>query len=536
MAPPRNSDSADWLQPPVAQEGLGHYVEVVRERIWVIVLAVGLTVFVAMAYLATADKVYEAEADLLITPVPSEDPLLASLGLIRESSDPTRDVETAARLATTVDVAERAASQLGLSTPPRQLLGRVAAEPVAQSNIVALTARAPTAEESAELANAFAAASVAERTEALHEQIEALLPDLRERADQQQTPALAGDPLQAQIARMETLLSGTDPTVRVETEALPPLSAVSPRPAMTLAGALLAGLVLGVGGAFALQTLDPRLRREEQLRSRYRLPILARIPKETTRGREHPLAPGSVTAATTEAYRTLRAGVIAAQRKAGGAGSVLITGSSPSEGKTTTAINLAVSLAAAGKRTILIEADLRRPAIGEALGVRPEQGIVSVLLDNTALEDALVTTTEHGPHLQLLLADYEGGWIAELFSLPSAQTLVDRAKQLADFVVIDSPPLTAVIDTLPFASKADDVLLVTRIGTTQLDKLHELGELLAGNDIVPLGFALLGSPRPEVGGYYLTDRAGAERPTSNGRRLLRGRGQGLLRREQVDRR
>jgi capsular exopolysaccharide synthesis family protein len=270
------------------------------------------------------------------------------------------------------------------------------------------------------------------------------------------------------------------------------------------------GLVLGVTAAFALQVLDPRLRREEQLRRLYRLPILGRIPKEAL-SIDRPLHPTRLSPATSEAYRTLRGTLGAASRTARRteSRSVLVTGSSPSEGKTTTAISLAASLAAAGRSVILVEADLRRPAIGQALDIRPTHGIVSVLIESVALEDALVTTPAFGANLGLLLADYEGGWITELFALPAAREMIEEASRLADYVVIDSPPLTDVIDALPLANYVDDVLIVVRLGKTRLSKLSQLGEVLAENGTKPAGFAVIGTPRPSRSDYhYYAEREG----------------------------
>jgi receptor protein-tyrosine kinase len=200
-------------------------------------------------------------------------------------------------------------------------------------------------------------------------------------------------------------------------------------------------------------------------------------------------------------------------RTGGRSRTILVTGSSPSEGKSTTAINLASSLAAAGHSVILIEADLRRPAISNALGLNPRHGVVSVLIQSVPLADALVPYSNFGPSLNLLLADGEGGWISELFALPAAREMLREASELADYVIIDSPPLTDVIDALPLATYADSVLIVSRIGKTDLRKLSQLGELLAENGIRPAGFAVVGTARPRRSGYHYY----AERPPTSGR-------------------
>jgi Mrp family chromosome partitioning ATPase len=495
----------DWLSPPVEHAGLRHYVEVLRERIWIVVGTLVITLLIAILYLLTASKVYEGEAELLVSPVSPDDPLLGSLPLIRQSSDPTRDVQTAAELTMSIDVAERVVQDLNLGEDPRDLLDQVSAEPVAQSSILAITAEDSSPEEAADLANAFAEGVVTERTEELHDVVETQLADLEERAASGEldgTGLAPGESIGSELTRLENLLNGDDPTLTVATEATPNPDAVSPRPMLTLAAAGVAGIVLGIAAAFAAQALDPRLRREEQLRARYRLPILARVPRDSSRRTGLPLAPGSISPPTREAYRALRANVAAAAGRGSGPRSVLVTGSAPSEGKTTTALNLAASFALAGNAAILIEADLRRPAIGPALGIEVDQGIVSTLLEDVPLRDVLVAGTQFGPNLKLLLAEYRGGWTSELFSLGAAQRLVDEAKQLADFVIIDSPPLTAVVDTLPLARQADHVVIVTRLGVTRLNELHELGELLASNDVTPLGFALLGTTPPALDSYY----------------------------------
>ena len=499
----RSPADSEWLRPPEEQQGLTRYVETLRERIWVVVVVVAITTAVAIAYLVTATKQYESEADMFINPISCTDPVCEGLPVIHASTDPTRDVETAARLIASLNVAARVQDKLDSSESPQALLDMVTAEPVAQSNIVAVTAQAPSPEQSQELANAFAEEAVAERTQKLHQYIDTV------------ASSSGGNPAASSVD-LDALRDAPDPSVSVETPAQPGTQ-VSPRPLLTMVAGVFGGLVLGVTAAFAFQVLDPRLRREEQLRRLYRVPILARIPRESA-SQATPLNPTQLSPATAEAYRTLRGTLAAARRRRSiEAGAVLITGSSASEGKTTTGISLAASLAAGGTSVILIEADLRRPAIAQALDLTPTKGIVSVLIDSVELKDALVTSPAFGPNLGFLLADSEGGFNTELFALPAARELIESAKEIADYVVIDSPPLVDVIDTLPLASYVDDILVVVRLGRTRLSKLTQLGELLAENGLRPSGFAVVGTPRPSRSDYhYYADR---------GSRLTRGQSQ-----------
>jgi Mrp family chromosome partitioning ATPase len=514
---------AAWQAPPGNQDTLQRYVETLRERIWLILAVVLLTTAAAALYVVTADRVYQAEADLLVTPVPGDDPAFAGLGVIRESSDPTRDIATAARFVTAVPVALRVRAMLGLRESPRQTLARVTAEPVAQSNVVAITGKGPTPRAAQDLVNAFASAAVADRTRQFHAQLDTAITQIQARVGGGRSAQtnLGPDSLAGQLARLQVIRGSPDPTLRVAAPADPPTSPVSPQPLYSLAGGLFGGLVLGVGGAFALQLLDPRLRRESQLRQQYRLPILARIPKVPRRVRSGPVPPESLPPAMLEAYRTLRATIVASRRGGTGPRAILVTSSSPGEGKTTTAVNLASSLALAGHRVILLEADLRRPTVGRALGVTARSGTGSVLVGSVSLESALVSVRAYGDYLRLLLAEEANeasGWMADRLFLPTARELVDDAKALADYVVIDSPPLTTIIDALPLALRADDVLLVARLDGTHLPRLRQLSELLAHHDITPVGFALLGASEARGDSYYTYGR-----PSRRSRRGIAGR-------------
>ncbi len=510
-----NRTETDWLQPPAEHRGLRAYLDVVRERILLVVLAVLITTAVAIVYVATAEKVYQAEVEIRLDPVSDQDGALVGLGLITQSSDPQRAVQTAVTLIESRAAAEIAAEELGLDRQPESVLRDIDADPVAESDIISVTAEASTADDAAALANAFAEAAIRHRSDVLHENLDDRIRTLETQADtsvSETEQALLLD----QISLLRGLRSTNDPTLELVEAANPPNGPASPKRTASIAGGLLAGLLLGIGAAFALHAFDPRLRREQQLRERYGLPILARIPRETGRRRQRrlPLTREDLSNAAVEAYRMLRAILARSLSRGGQAASILVTSAGPSEGKTTTAINLATSLAVAGHRVILIEADLRRPMIAEAVGVKANHGIIKVLIEEATLRESLIPLPGE-PNVQLLVAEQDVAWGSDLLSLQVGERLIAHAKQLADYVIIDSPPLATVVDALPLARAVDDVLLVARIGVSRTDGIQKLAEILADAGIKPTGFAVLGTPVEAGGGYYTDQRrAVTERPAA----------------------
>src|SRR4051794_32607606 len=184
---PAGSNGA-WLKPAVEETSLQRYVRTLRERKWLILAAVLVTTLAAVVYVATADKVYEAESDILVTPVPGNDSVLTGLGLIHDSSDPTRDVATASRLVVTPNVARKVKAELRDPRSPSGLIKSVEVAPVAESNIVAVTAHGPTPAAAQRLANSFARNAIADRTEQFHIQLDEAIRNIKAR--------IAADPTQ----------------------------------------------------------------------------------------------------------------------------------------------------------------------------------------------------------------------------------------------------------------------------------------------------------------------------------------------------
>jgi succinoglycan biosynthesis transport protein ExoP len=496
------SGNPGWLAPQGPREGLGRYAEVIRDRLRLIILCVLATTIVAGVYVTLTPRSWKAEAHLLVTPVNGTANFIG-LGLISSSSNPGGEMSTAASLVTTPEVAALVAAHLGHTTADAAL-GAASAVPVAQSNVVAITATASSAARAQALANAFALATVENRTQMLHRQLDAIIPTLRTQVQTLPPAQRTGQgSLTERLAALETLLAGPDPTITVASLAQRPTAPFSPRKKLSIVAGILVGLIVGLGGAFALEGLDPRVRREEALRRIFRLPVLARIPRERRQSwRGSPLRPDDLSPLAQESYRMLR---VALDPRGGQKvpRSMMVTGSTRSEGKSTVALNLAAVLASAGHKVILIEADLHRPSLAGAIGVRAKTGIAGVLMGEVDLEDALITVDGMGDNLSVLLVETSALNLPDGL-LGGADELVERAKAVADYVVFDAPPVTEVSDALPLSQHVDSVLIVARLGHSRTDQLVNLGEVLAREGIRPAGLVIVGDEIHGMGyhGYY----------------------------------
>jgi receptor protein-tyrosine kinase len=256
-----------------------------------------------------------------------------------------------------------------------------------------------------------------------------------------------------------TITSSTDPGQVVQI-AERPSSAISPKHQVDLALGVLLGIAAGMALASVRERMQDRIETPATLRNVLRAPTLGAIPdSQLLRGD----LPRLVTiddrrSSPAEAYRALRANVLAAARDAK-ARTILVTSALEGEGKTTTAVNLAVALAQVGKSVVLISADLRFPRVHVHLGIGNEQGLGQVLQGSIELRDALVETPV--PNLKVLptgpvTADDEP------VELLQSDRMVDviRGCRQADVVIVDAPPIGPVADALMLVDLLDAVILV----------------------------------------------------------------------------
>jgi succinoglycan biosynthesis transport protein ExoP len=311
------------------------------------------------------------------------------------------------------------------------------------------------------------------------------------------------------LASLQALRAGPDPTISVESLATLPTSPSWPKTKLSIIAGILVGLVIGIGSAFVIEGVDPRIRREETVRRIFHLPILARVPRERHGTGYHvPLHPNELSPLSLESYRMLRValglrGASLVDEHSGHARSLMITGSTSSEGKSTVSLNLAWAHASAGHRVILLEADVRRPSLGSTLGIQTSHGIAGVLMHEIDLEDALVTIDTEGASgsIKALLVEHAGQYLADGL-LARGPELVERASSLAEYVIVDAPPVTEVGDALPLSQYVDDVIVVARLGHTRTDRLVDLGEILARQGVRPAGVVIVGEDFGHWGGYY----------------------------------
>ncbi len=486
---------------------LARYLGVLRERIWIIVACTAIVFAASVAYVALAPRTYQAQAEMLVQASGTGDPVLAALPVLHQTGDPTEDVLTASSLVTTEPVAAAVVQAEGLKLSPGGALGDVQASPIGQAGLVAVQATASSPHLAQRLANGFVAQTIALSTARMHSAIQQRIPTLQTQLaqiprSQRYGPGTVG----SQLEELQQLSGQNDPTLIAAAPAGLPLAPSSPRTKLSLIAGLFAGLIVGIGAAFLFHVLDPRLRREEQLRERFGMPVLARIPHQPHR-RPRPLLPSELSQSAQEGYRTLRT-ILRARARSSGPRAVLVTGSAPAEGKSTTAMGLAAALAHGGARVLLIEADLRKPTFATTFQLKRFAGIEAVLSAKTPLAKATARVNIERTPLHVLAAHAPSSKGADL-SFAVAEKLVNDAKEIADFVVIDSAPLTAVIDALPFAQAADEVVIVSRLGHTRLNKLEQLDELLSEHGVTRTGIVLIGEHPARAVEYYYA-------PESNG--------------------
>ncbi len=274
---------------------------------------------------------------------------------------------------------------------------------------------------------------------------------------------------------------------------------VSPRVLLNYAVAAIIGLLLGVALAVARELLDRTIRTADHVAEITDAPVLASIGYDNSVRQSPLLTDLGGFAARTEAFRLLRTNLqfidIDAQPRC-----LVISSAVPGEGKTMTATNLAVALAQTGRRTLIIDADLRRPRVATTLGLDPAVGLTTALVGKTDIEAAIQVHEKSGLHV--LASGAKPPNPTEILQSKVTQDLIRRLRASYDMVIIDAPPLLPVADASVLSTLADGTIVVIRHAHTTRDQTEE-----AVNRVKQVGGRLYGVvvnmvAKRAVGSYY----------------------------------
>jgi tyrosine-protein kinase Etk/Wzc len=286
---------------------------------------------------------------------------------------------------------------------------------------------------------------------------------------------------EATIAPYVNILDGASPAYRIGS---------SLRQKVLLG--LMVGLLLGIGGAFFLEYLDQTIKTTQDVDRVLAAPVLGLVPldaKLASRGGDGRRPISVITALegddpAAKTYRTLRTNVtfVGAERPIQ---LLALTSPGPGEGKSTTAANLAVALALGGHRTLLIDADLRRPLLHRAFGLVQDPGLTDVLVGRSPTREAIRPDVIE--RLDVLPAGSSPPNPSELLGSDAMHGFVAEVRQNYDYIVVDTPPVLPVTDATVIATVADATILAVRSGETEetsasraLDQLKRVNARIAG--------------------------------------------------------
>ena len=418
-------------------------------RRWQVVLLLGiLGGLLGYAYASTLPIMYRATSSVFVSS-PRGD---TTNELVQGFTFTEKLVQSFSQLATTPAVLQPVIDTLQLDTTPAALAANVSASTPLNTVIVEVTVVNRSAEQSARIANAV--------TRSLATIGQDLAPE---------------GPTGAPSITLETVST-----------AQAPLKPFSPNLMLLAATGALIGLAIGAAFAVLRDMFDTRVRDEKDLARISDAPLLGKVG---TKGRRDPagiamrVMPRSSLA---EVYRRIQTNLefIDVDHRPR---TIVVTSSVTKDGKSTTAVNLALALAERSARVLLIDGDLRRPSIADVCGLEGDVGLTTVLVGAISAEDAIVPLS---PSLSVLPAGALPPNPGQLLSSESMRGLVRSLAETFEYIVIDSPPLLATTDALGLAHIADGAIVVARYRATRRNQLKDTLDSLDNVNARVLGIVL----------------------------------------------
>ncbi|MGD9590874.1 MAG: polysaccharide biosynthesis tyrosine autokinase [Mycolicibacterium sp.] len=315
------------------------------------------------------------------------------------------------------------------------------------------------------------------------------------------------------VRELETPESGATPDARVvvEQRASIPQKPVVPKTARNVAAGLALGLFLGIGIAVVRDLLDNTVKDGEALEGIVGTGIVGIVPMDKELQKRCAISFETDNSLVSESFRKLRTNLhfLAVDNPPR---VIVVTSSMPGEGKSTTAINVALALAEADHNVVLVDGDMRRPALVKYLDLVGEVGFSTVLSGGATLEEALQKTRYAG--LTVLTSGVVPPNPSELLGSQAARNLLSELRAKFDYVIVDSTPLLAVADAAILAAGSDGVLIIARFGRTRRDQLtHAVGTLEGvGAPLLGAVFTMVPTRRGGAYGYGYGYDYGPEKP------------------------
>lgn len=471
---------------------LRDFGRVLREQWWLVALCLLIAAAAAVAYAETRPRDYQATARLLLQ---QDNPGSVVAGTPNTFTDPVRQAATDQQLATSGAVASRVVRKLHLGPRAMSALNGIQATIGADSNVLTITDTDRNPKLAARVANGFAEQYIAFRLQTSKQRLGKALRALERKvkhSSRAERPAL-----RFQLTRARLALAGNAADAQIVQRASVPTATIRPRISKKLVIGLLFGLLLGIGLAMLRDRMDPRVKRVAEVKALFPgMPLLATIPRPTSGKRGATM--------TAEGFRTLQSNMDV-RCPNGRPRSMLVTSAGSGDGKSTTVLNLGLAMNEQRHTALVLEADLRRPALSNQLGVNTGPGLSKVLSGKGLLEDAVKYASlspgskRRGPAVMLagklavVPAGTSGVQPRTLLSGDAIDSLLVSASVAGDTVLIDGPPLGLFSDMLPLAKRVDGVIVAVRLYHTRKDELERFAEQLVDSEVRPAGIVVLGS-------------------------------------------
>lgn len=503
---------------------LQSYVRVLRRRYWIVLTMTGLVTAAAIGFSLLQDARYRASAEVLL----SRQNIASSL---TGTPDPTafqdaaRFAETQADIARVPALAERTLRATGSSANQanvREFLDSSEVEAAENSDLLEFRVWADTPAVAAERATEYAGQYTRYRREldtaaiaGAREELEASLRELRAEGSTETALYESLVEKEQELRTLEALQTSNAFLVRSADAA----TQVQPKAVRNGLLGLVLGAILGIIIAFLAEALDTRVRSSEEIGELLGIPLLAELPlpPRRLRGSDRLVMLAEPNAPEAEAFRMLRTNLdfVTLDRRTK---RILVTSAVDQEGKSTTAANLAITLARGGRRVVLVDLDLRRPSLDRFFKLEGRTGLAHVALGHARLSEAIAEVAlakldrsapalagngmnETPGMLEVVPAGPPPPDAGEFIATRALGAILDELAEHADVVVVDAPPLLLVDDARALSARVDGIVVVTRMNVVRRPMLAELRRLLDTSPAKPLGYVVTGADAAVSYGY-----------------------------------